>query len=156
MQLYLIRHAWPLNPTDPDPPLSEKGLVQASMLAKLFATIRVEPASVRIIASHLQRARQTAVYISQEIVGTSDEVLIWPAENDWKLGNDLTTRFVNLLRKVAADDESKKIIAVGHFNYLNETLAWEVDQNAVSLPDAYGAIACLACKHGEASIQAAC
>ena len=112
----------------------------------LFATIRIKPTSAKIITSYLQRAHQTAICISQGIGGTSNKVLIWPTENDWNPSSDLTTRRINLLRKIAAEEESREVIVVGHFNYLNETLAWEVGQDAVSLPDAYGAVAFLSCK----------
>lgn len=145
MHLYLVRPGPPANPTDTDAPLSPIGIEQAAMLGQLLADRRPQHFAIKIIASHLKRARRTAQLMCNRMGIAENQILEWPTENDWMPISDFQTRFIDLLRKIAEEGEPSEVVVVGHFNYLNDTLAWETGQEAVRLPDIYGATALLTC-----------
>lgn len=145
MHLYLVRHGFPTNSTDIDAPLSPRGIEQATMLGQLLADQSPQRFATQIIASHLKRAYQTAEHMCNRMGIPEDQILEWPTENDWKPASDFQTRFIDLLRKITEEGEPSEVVVVGHFNYLNDTLAWEMGQEAVRFPDIYGATALLTC-----------
>ena len=145
MRLYLVRHATPKNPTDIDSPLGKEGIEEAKMLGRLFAALQLQPESLRIISSHLQRARQTATHICQEM-GIADEAHIYPTKEEWSPSTDVTKRLMAHLENITAEEGCSEVIVVGHFPYVGEAAGWLVGQDALSPPDIYGATACLTCK----------
>jgi phosphohistidine phosphatase SixA len=145
MKLYLMRHAKP-DGTSGDDPLGLDGSKQAQKLASMYLRLGVQPTNVRLLASELKRARQTATIIYKKLNALPTVLTTFPTAADQAPGVDLIARMMTRLRAVAAQDSPAHIIVVGHYPYIGEALNFLVGNNLMEWPPLnYGATAHVEC-----------
>jgi phosphohistidine phosphatase SixA len=145
MHVYLVRHTRPQNRSEPDAVLGKEGIAQAKMLGKLLATLQLQPGALKIISSPMQRARQTATYMCEEM-GIANDVFIFPTPQEEHSGIPLEQLLMQHLRRIAEEEVCSNVIVVGHYPTLSPTFAWLAGQRNWPLPQHYGAVACLNCR----------
>lgn len=146
MELYLVRHAKPVETTG-DSGLGEEGRKQATMLANLFRKLVSDLEGLKIVSSNAQRANQTAKIICETLDLSLEELALFPSPIDLRPPSDPMTmkdRLMEKLRKLHSQG-SRTIIVVGHWPSLSNGLAWLVGDDSIQFPQDYGAVASLDC-----------
>jgi phosphohistidine phosphatase SixA len=144
MNLYLIRHARPVQSADADPLLSSVGQTQAVKLGSMFVRLGITPGTTSILTSTLKRAERTGNIIAKSLrLAQSPPPTVVRPIRQFAPSNNART-LLNNIRTVAAEEHPTHMFVVWHypmvgaaFNLLTgASLAW---------PDAYGATAHVTC-----------
>jgi phosphohistidine phosphatase len=141
MKLYLVRHAdaVPLGEqgitADGDRPLSERGLQDARRLGLALKKLGV--AGVKILASPLRRAMQTAEELARALQGAGVEIM--PCEELEPGGSP--KKLAKYLRRSISGD----VILVGHEPDISRHTGRLLGAKKARVEFAKGAVACIVC-----------
>jgi len=146
MNLFLIRHARPVQTTDndPDPSLSSAGQSQAVKLGNMFVRLGITLDTTSIVTSNLKRAERTG-----NIIAKSLRLAQSPPPAVERPIRQFTPSNVNSLlaniRTVAAEESPTHMFVVWHFPAIGTAFNRLVGSDLLSWPDVYGATAHITC-----------
>lgn len=148
MNLFLIRHAQPVQNGGNDPSLSTFGQTQAVKLASVFVRLGITLATTSILTSDLKRAERTGNIIAKSLrLAQNPPPSVVRPIRQFTPSNNVTTLLDNI-RTVVAEEHPTHMFVVWHFPMIGAAFNLLVGSGLLTWPDAYGATAHLTC--GEA------
>jgi phosphohistidine phosphatase SixA len=144
MNLYLIRHAQPVQNGDSDPLLSRAGQSQAVKLGNMFVRLGVTLDTTSILTSDLKRAERTGNIIAKSLrLAQSPPPPVVRPIRQFTPSNDVRT-LLNNIRTVVAEERPTHMFVVWHFPMIGAAFNRLVGAN-LAWPDAFGATAHITC-----------
>lgn len=144
MNLYLIRHAQPVQNGGTDPSLSQAGQTQAAKLGNMFVRLGITLDTTSILSSNLKRTERTGNIISKSLrLAESPPPTVIRPIRQFPHSN-VDTLLVNM-RTVATEESPAHMFVVWHFPVIGEAFNRLAGSDLLSWPDVYGATAHITC-----------
>ncbi len=144
MNLFLMRHAQPVQNGDSDPSLSSAGQSQAVKLGKMFVRLGITLDTTSILTSNLKRAERTGNIIAKSLrlAQSPPPTVVRPIRQFPP--SDVGTLLANI-RAVAAEESPTHMFVVWHFPIIGAAFNLLVGSDLLSWPGVYGATAHITC-----------
>jgi|ERR1044071_50636 phosphohistidine phosphatase SixA len=145
MNLFLIRHAQPVQNGETDPLLSRAGQAQAVKLGNMFVRLGITLDATSILTSNLKRAERTGNIIAKclRLAQSPPPAVVRPIRQFPPASN--VTTVLNNIRTVVAEERPTHMFVVWHFPMIGTVFNKLVGPGLLSWPDVYGATAHLTC-----------
>lgn len=145
MNLFLIRHAQPVQNGESDPSLSRFGQSQAVKLGNMFVRIGITLDTMSILTSDLKRAERTGNIIAKSLrLAQSPPSTVMRRIRQFPESNNVNT-LLGHLRAVAAEEHSTHMFVVWHFPMIGAAFNLLVGSDLLTWPNSYGATAHITC-----------
>lgn len=145
MDLFLIRHAQPVQNGDTNPSLSHVGQSQAVKLGNMFVRLGITLDATSILTSDLKRAERTGNIIAKSLrLAQSPPPTVARPIHQFPPTNNVTTLLDNI-RTVVAEEHPTHMFVVWHFPLIGAVFNLLVGSDLLTWPDAFGATAHITC-----------
>lgn len=143
MNLFLTRHAQPLQNGDNDPTLSRAGQAQAVKLGQLFVRLGVTSDTASILTSDLKRAERTGNIFAKSLrlAQNPPPTVVRPIR---QFSTTDGRPLIENIRAVVAEEHPTNMFVVWHFGMIGDTFN-RLTGATLSWPPDYGATAHVTC-----------